>query len=567
MPNLIIPASEIMNNNVIEPAQQQPVISHNIIIIHPGSQNLRIGRASDPYPVTLHHAIARKRLRPDLIQVDTLLPAIYNDQNILAELDEARLQVSHILQSCLQSDGSRRYATPPQQISAFNRRSRLEVVRNTKEEPFSHENVIIGDDVLNLPENEEYNVFYPIRRGVFNIHAGVGGSLTSVLHDLETIWLHAIEKRLKIPRKHFPVYKVVLVIPDIFNRKHLSALMNLVLTRMNFNSCFLVQDHIAATFGAGFTSACVVDVGDQKTSISCVDDGISQPSTRIRLDYGGGDITVVFYRLLQKCSFPYKQCNLLKTKDAVLLQKLKEDFCHVDLDICGPREKSFEITSSEGCVQRVTLQVGDECLIAPLSLFTTDLLSITGTKGVHGQVSYEFQSEDPHDANYLRETSRKAAKENLDVTGDGPGNMSCLGNIPLPLDINSVMEEDIVEKEIFESEILLSIDQAIMQSIERCSEELRKKMYSCVLIVGGGMKFVGINTWLQNKISLQIPYMYRSEQMDVLTFLKETDPQITTWKGASLMATLESASELWIKSQDWLDNGAKTLREKAAFVW
>ena len=34
-------------------------------------------------------------------------------------------------------------------------------------------------------------------------------------------------------------------------------------------------------------------MGDQKTSISCVEDGISHPETRIHLDYGGADITQV----------------------------------------------------------------------------------------------------------------------------------------------------------------------------------------------------------------------------------------------------------------------------------
>lgn len=38
---------------------------------------------------------------------------------------------------------------------------------------------------------------------------------------------------------------------------------------------------MAATFGAGLGYACVVDVGDQKTSVSCVEDGISHPSTRV----------------------------------------------------------------------------------------------------------------------------------------------------------------------------------------------------------------------------------------------------------------------------------------------
>ena len=33
-------------------------------------------------------------------------------------------------------------------------------------------------------------------------------------------------------------------------------------------------------FGQGVPSACVVDVGDQKTSICCVEDGISHRNTR-----------------------------------------------------------------------------------------------------------------------------------------------------------------------------------------------------------------------------------------------------------------------------------------------
>lgn len=42
------------------------------------------------------------------------------------------------------------------------------------------------------------------------------------------------------------------------------------------------------------------------------------------------------------------------------------------------------------------------------------------------------------------------------------------------------------------------------------NEDLKRKMYGCILVVGGGMKFIGIGTWLQNRISLQIPYLYRA---------------------------------------------------------
>lgn len=40
------------------------------------------------------------------------------------------------------------------------------------------------------------------------------------------------------------------------------------------------QESVCATFGSGLSSACIVDVGDQKTSVCCVEDGVSHRNTR-----------------------------------------------------------------------------------------------------------------------------------------------------------------------------------------------------------------------------------------------------------------------------------------------
>jgi len=45
-------------------------------------------------------------------------------------------------------------------------------------------------------------------------------------------------------------------------------------------------------------------------------------------------------------------------------------------------------------------------------------------------------------------------------------------------------------------------------------------MYGCILVVGGGMKFIGIGKWLQNRVALQIPYLYRSGRIK-LNFLRK----------------------------------------------
>lgn len=54
-----------------------------------------------------------------------------------------------------------------------------------------------------------------------------------------------------------------------------------------------------------------------------------------------------------------------------------------------------------------TLQVGDECIVAPLSIFHTELLSVTGIgkcAKVQKPAAHQSDAEDCFDAEYLRET-------------------------------------------------------------------------------------------------------------------------------------------------------------------
>ena len=59
--------------------------------------------------------------------------------------------------------------------------------------------------VLYAHPAEHFNVHFPFRHGDLNIHSGIGGSLSSVLADLETIWGHCIVNLLEIPRSELKV--------------------------------------------------------------------------------------------------------------------------------------------------------------------------------------------------------------------------------------------------------------------------------------------------------------------------------------------------------------------------
>lgn len=123
----------------------------------------------------------------------------FQSKELLQELEDCRLQVSHTLQSCLQSDGRRRYATPPQQISAFNRRSTPDVIVAKFEEwLYPNLETVFGEEILDLDPNGQYNVHFPMRRGELNVHSNVGGSLTCVLADLQEIWEYVLQCKMDI---------------------------------------------------------------------------------------------------------------------------------------------------------------------------------------------------------------------------------------------------------------------------------------------------------------------------------------------------------------------------------
>jgi actin-related protein 8 len=94
---------------------------------------------------------------------------------------------------------------------------------------------------------------------------------------------------------------VILVIPDHFDRFYVRELANVLLVQMGFAqlcvqqvrdpNAFVVlrltrdQESLCAAFGAGLSTACVVDIGAVKTSIACVDEGQVVPDTRYVFGY------------------------------------------------------------------------------------------------------------------------------------------------------------------------------------------------------------------------------------------------------------------------------------------
>uniref|UniRef100_A0A672GQ90 Uncharacterized protein n=1 Tax=Salarias fasciatus TaxID=181472 RepID=A0A672GQ90_SALFA len=575
---------------VIPEPQQEQIQSNFVVVIHPGSRTLRIGRATDTLPVTVPHVIARRHKQSGQARYEDawLLRGGLNKPESNEQRQNGLKMVDQAIWSKKMSNGVRRTPVSSEQARAYNCQIRPAVLDSSSRVKWTntghHPPYLVGEEALYVNPSDCYNIHWPVVRGQLNVHAGPGGSLSAVLADLETIWSYVIQKHLEIPLKDLKYYRCILLVPDIYNRQHIKEVVNMLLLNMNFSAIIVHQESVCATFGSGLSSACVVDVGDQKTSLCCVEDGVSHRNSRLCLAYGGSDVTRTFFWLLQRAGFPYRDCQLSNRLDCQLLQQLKETFCHLNQDISGLQDHEFQTRFPEAPALLYQVRLGDEKLQAPMGLFYPTTFGIVGQKMTSLQYRSQGDSEDPHDEHYLLATQSKQDQVtdtdthfesvtsglSLFYCGIGGGSLGGGGGsqeVEEPLSAHLSRKTAIMNQ--FESKAL-GLDKAILHSIDCCaSDETKRKMYSSILVVGGGLMFHGVQEFLLHRIINKMPPSFRRlvDNVEVITRPKDMDPRLISWKGGAVLACLDTTQEMWIHHREWQRFGVRMLRERAAFVW
>uniref|UniRef100_A0A8C9L7T6 Actin related protein 8 n=1 Tax=Pavo cristatus TaxID=9049 RepID=A0A8C9L7T6_PAVCR len=520
---------------------QEQIQSNFIVVIHPGSTTLRIGRATDTLPVGIPHVIARRHKQQGqaAYRDSWLLRDGLNKPESTEQRQNGLKMVDQAIWSKKMSNGARRIPVSPDQARSYNRQMRPAILDHSSGAKWTntsnHPEFLVGEEALYVNPLDSYNIHWPIRRGQLNLHTGPGGSLTAVLADLEVIWSHAIQKYLEIPLKDLKYYRCILLIPDIYNKQHVKELVNMILMKMGFSGIVVHQESVCATFGSGLGSACIVDVGDQKTSVCCVEDGVSHRNTRLCLAYGGSDVSRCFYWLMQRAGFPYRDCQLTNKLDCLLLQHLKETFCHLD---------------------QVRRQSDSTCFLTfKSSKATADRKSMSKPGTFEGDV--RGQVTDISERMYPQEVELGSSQSDCMISGNDSEE---------PLTAHMSRKTAVSQ---FEGKAL-GLDKAILHSIDCCaSDDTKKKMYSSILVVGGGLMFHKAQEFLQHRILNKMPPSFRRvvENVEVITRPKDMDPRLIAWKGGAVLACLDTTQELWIYQREWQRFGVRMLRERAAFVW
>lgn len=577
-----------------------------IVVLQLGSKNLRIGFSSDANPKCLPFNVAKKQelydpfpgeednnggLRNDVSDEERFFNALEDiKQSFVDRMKFYKTRITHNAKDTCQQ---------------FNVRQKGEVVNYTSDEELSEGAKISSDKSSHFRSKyfcvskdiPDHNLFWPICRGVLNEDPRFYRSSQELLSDISDILHYASTSSQGLGIKDLKTssqYDVVLVVPDLQERIALAKIVG-ILFELGYANVAIIGEAVAATYGAGISAACVVGIGAQTTTVSCIDDGACLSNSRVKLDFGGDDITKVWGQLLQRISFP-------GDPDFNMLDKLKQKFCTLnEADISVQLYQYINPANH----RKYDFKVYNEVMLPVFSLFYPEIftfpprVSFKNALFPHSTDPYTGHSSGPisdADINIRMGTLSVMGQSYTDISldagvggeddasmmdiddGDADPDMSREGT---PSALQATKQDEKISKEDSESlsqlkafesldlakPAIAALDHAIVESIAQATKQsgTPKQFYENLLVIGGGSQVPSFHAMLTDRLIMcNQSRLKEIGEVAVMAMPRDIDAELMCWKGGSVYSKLKIADEMWTTREEWDTLGSRALHYKAA---
>ncbi|WJZ87271.1 hypothetical protein VitviT2T_006667 [Vitis vinifera] len=564
----------------VVPSQLVAERGSNLVVINPGSANIRIGLAQQETPFNVPHCVARyttvgnqvpKRHVQDQMLNSQITTAQHMEREKAYDIIASLLKIPFLDEEVANNSFPRKMArvdgyNPPntRKDTAFswanifekkpdsslasesleNKGANMESIdqheSNDCKEASSSEckyrQFICGEEALRISPNEPYCLRRPIRRGHFNVSQHY--PMQQVLEDLFTIWDWVLIEKLHIPHCERNMYSAILVVPETFDNREIKEMLSIVLRDLCFSSAVVHQEGLAAVFGNGLSTACVVNMGAQVTSVICIEDGVALPSTQMTLPFGGEDISrcLLWTQRHHQTWPPIRTDALTKPIDLLMLNKLKESYCQIkegELDVVAVVHSYENGTPAGSHKTRLTaLNVPPMGLFYPM-LLVPDVYPPPPRSWFH---DYEDMPEDTWHIEFPRRTDMSDG-----LFAGVNGGLSMWDNFPV-FPTKPKREEKVGLAEAITSSIL---------STGRI--DLQRKLFCSMQLIGGVALTSGLISAVEERVLHAIP---SNEAIDTVEVLQSrTNPTFVSWKGGAILGILDFGRDAWIHREDWIRRG------------
>ncbi|KAH7139221.1 hypothetical protein B0J11DRAFT_38310 [Dendryphion nanum] len=615
-----------------------------LVVIHIGSQNLRIGLGTDALPKTVPMVIARKWKEnesesnngepcPKRLKVDGITPSeAYPEkwfgedfanqyQTMCSELrTRMRNQKRRVLPNSKELVINFNRRTTTEHISEHNDVNRIEwteLPTDSKKAP----EYFTGHEALRIPDDSKprYKLFWPVRYGSLNENDYVDRN--QIYHDISKIIEEALKIQLGITDlKDLVSYRCVFIIPDLYERIYVTTLLDILIRDLGFGKVCLQQESLSATFGAGYSIACVVDIGAQKTSICCVDEGMCIEESRVNMKMGGFDVTETFIKMMLFDHFPYSEMNLKRRYDLLLAEELKQKHCSMDESSVTVQAFDFHLRASGQDTRRYQFKTYDETMLSVMGFFKPSIFDHSRKlerrrKVIPRSVDlYDGAPNDPISTAQETIITNAAGRSptangtqepvnNLPTVAATPSRVSLINRLndmegtprssvagsPAPEgtpnpdrdtpgmgenDQPLIFRDPVLEKTKAADERdkvvpIMALDQAILESLSQGAKGEDRKLrdfFGGIMLIGGGSKTPALQQFLETRLRELRPFY--GKEILVGAPPRDFDPQVVAWKGASVFGRLSThGNDSWISKSEYSILGNRLLTHKCMFNW
>lgn len=240
---------------------KEELLGSKVIVIHPGSQTLRIGLACDALPKSIPNVIARRSEEAEF-EAEEPLPKRVKVQNEGEDSDDEEdlfgsefssqlNELSQELKQRMRSNKRRILPNSKDLVMSYNTRTNPEAVKEhndpnrvewTEVPPDNPPEYFVGRTALRIPDtsNHRYKLVWPIRCGWLNEKDYK--SKRRLFEDISVILEEAIRTELDIEKKDIQgTYSVVLVVPDLYEKVYVNEMLELLFKDFFFLQVCIIQ--------------------------------------------------------------------------------------------------------------------------------------------------------------------------------------------------------------------------------------------------------------------------------------------------------------------------------------
>ncbi|PIM99716.1 hypothetical protein CDL12_27787 [Handroanthus impetiginosus] len=124
---------------------------------------------------------------------------------------------------------------------------------------------------------------------------------------------------------------------------------------------------------------------------------------------------------------------------------------------------------------------------------------------------------------------------------------------------NPSLVQSIPGMESFADTSARGLTQQVVESINKCDVDIRRELYSSILLAGGTASMQQLKERLEKDLLEASP---QSARIKVLASGNATERKFSVWIGGSILASLGSVQQMWFSKSEYEEHGASYIQRK-----